>query len=137
MYELEKKIGNLFSSKFVGTGPSSYEKRIYQAAVSRRLRNTAVHVSNKWLFIIRSLFLYTQHTVFYHAFIGGVQPLTTMYASCWSLSRIRVFISGVCCRMLTTYQPKYISLMQCVCAWLWMCWLEYLSVRDRVTDADR
>jgi len=26
-------------SKFVGTGPSSYEKRIYQAAVSQRLRN--------------------------------------------------------------------------------------------------
>jgi hypothetical protein len=26
-----------------------------------------LHVSNKWLFIIRRLFLYTQHTVFYHA----------------------------------------------------------------------
>jgi hypothetical protein len=39
MYEL-KKIGKVFTSKFVGTGPSSYEKRIYRAAVSRRLRNT-------------------------------------------------------------------------------------------------
>jgi hypothetical protein len=39
MYEL-KKIGKLFTSKFVGTGPSSYEKRIYRAAVSQRLRNT-------------------------------------------------------------------------------------------------
>jgi len=29
-------------SKFVGTGPSSYEKRIYRAAVSQRLRNTGV-----------------------------------------------------------------------------------------------
>jgi len=29
-------------SKSVGTGPSSYEKRIYRAAVSQRLRNTAV-----------------------------------------------------------------------------------------------
>jgi hypothetical protein len=28
-------------SKFVGTGPSSYEKRIYRAAVSQRLRITA------------------------------------------------------------------------------------------------
>jgi len=28
--------------KFVGTGPSSYKKRIYRAAVSQRLRNTAV-----------------------------------------------------------------------------------------------
>jgi len=29
-------------SKFVGTGPSSYEKRIYRAAVSQRLRNTGL-----------------------------------------------------------------------------------------------
>ena len=33
------KIGNLVTSKFVGTGPSSYKKRIYRAAVSQRLRN--------------------------------------------------------------------------------------------------
>ena len=41
MYKL-KKNGKLFMSEFVGTGPSSYGKRIYRAAVSRRLRNTAV-----------------------------------------------------------------------------------------------
>ena len=29
--------------KFVGTGPFSYEKRIYRAAVSQRLRNTALY----------------------------------------------------------------------------------------------
>jgi len=29
-------------SKFVGTGPSTYEKRIYRAAVSQRLRNTDI-----------------------------------------------------------------------------------------------
>jgi len=40
MYEL-KKIGKVLTSKFVGTGPSSYTKRIYRAAVSQRLRNTA------------------------------------------------------------------------------------------------
>ena len=39
MYEL-KKNGKVFTSKFVGTGPSSYGKRIYRAAVSQRLRNT-------------------------------------------------------------------------------------------------
>jgi len=39
MYEL-KNIGKVFTSKFVGTGPSSYEKRIYRAAVLQRLRNT-------------------------------------------------------------------------------------------------
>ena len=41
MYGL-KKIGKVFTSKFVGTGPSSYRKRIYRAAVSQTLRNTAL-----------------------------------------------------------------------------------------------
>jgi hypothetical protein len=39
MYELKKEIGKVFTSKFVGTGPSSYKKkkkRIYRAAVSHR-----------------------------------------------------------------------------------------------------
>ena len=35
-----KKIGKFFTSKFVGTVPSSYKNRIYRAAVSQRLRNT-------------------------------------------------------------------------------------------------
>jgi len=33
----------VFTSKFVGTGPSSYKKRIYRAAVSQSFRNTAVN----------------------------------------------------------------------------------------------
>jgi len=37
-----KKIGKVFTRKIVGTGPSSYEKRIYWAAVSQRLRNADV-----------------------------------------------------------------------------------------------
>jgi len=36
------KNGKVFTSKSVGTGPSSYEKRIYRAAVSQKLRNTAL-----------------------------------------------------------------------------------------------
>jgi hypothetical protein len=40
MYEVKKKIGRVFTSNFVGTGFLSYEKRIYQATVSQRLRNT-------------------------------------------------------------------------------------------------
>jgi len=36
------KNGMVFTSKFVGTGSSSYEKRIYRAAVSQRLRNTVL-----------------------------------------------------------------------------------------------
>ena len=46
MYKLEKKMEKLFTSKFVGTGPSSYEKkkkkRIYRTAVSQKLRNTVL-----------------------------------------------------------------------------------------------
>ena len=37
-----KKIGKVFTSKFVGTGPSYYKKRIYRAVVSQRLRNTGL-----------------------------------------------------------------------------------------------
>ena len=37
-----KKIGKVFTSKFVGKGPSSYKKRIYRAAVSQSWRNTAL-----------------------------------------------------------------------------------------------
>ena len=38
MYKL-KKIGKVVTSKFVGTGPSSYKKRIYLATASQRLSN--------------------------------------------------------------------------------------------------
>ena len=37
-----KKFGKALTNKPVGTGPSSDEKRIYRAAVSQKLRNTAV-----------------------------------------------------------------------------------------------
>ena len=37
-----KNTVKVFTSKSVGTGPSSYEKSIYRAAVSRKLRNTVV-----------------------------------------------------------------------------------------------
>jgi len=37
-----KRNGKVFTSKFVGTGPSSYKKIIYRAAVSQMLRNTAL-----------------------------------------------------------------------------------------------
>jgi len=55
MYELKKKIGKVLTSKSVGTGPSSCEKRIYRAAVSQRLRNTALK-SCSWLSFIITTF---------------------------------------------------------------------------------
>ena len=38
-----KKLKGIFTSKFVETGPSSYEKRIYRPTVSQRLRNAGLH----------------------------------------------------------------------------------------------
>jgi len=35
----------VFTNKSVGTGPSSYKKRIYRAVVSQRLRNTELNFS--------------------------------------------------------------------------------------------
>jgi len=52
-----KKTGKVLTSKSVGTGSSSYEKRIYWAAVSQRSRNTRLehqfklaqrHFRRKW-----------------------------------------------------------------------------------------
>jgi hypothetical protein len=43
-----KKIGKVFTSKFVGTGPSSYKKIIYLAAISQRLRNAVLDNVEKY-----------------------------------------------------------------------------------------
>ena len=37
-----KKIGKIFTSQFVGAGSTSYEKRIYRAAISQCLGNTVI-----------------------------------------------------------------------------------------------
>jgi hypothetical protein len=42
------KNGKVFTSKFVGTGPSSYKKIIYRAAETQRLRNTGVSSSSHY-----------------------------------------------------------------------------------------
>jgi len=55
MYEL-KKNGKVFTSKYVGTGPLSYEKRIYRVAVSLSLRNTGLDYSEgSWSLRINGL----------------------------------------------------------------------------------
>jgi len=56
-----KKIGNVLTSKFVGTGPSSYAKRIYRAAVSQRLRNTALDRADTALRPISSITILNSH----------------------------------------------------------------------------
>jgi len=47
------KNGKVFRSKFFGTGPSSYKKRIYRAAVSQSLRNTALR-HDKYLAVVQT-----------------------------------------------------------------------------------
>jgi hypothetical protein len=54
MYEL-KTNGKVFTSKFVGSVPSSYEKRIYRAAVSQRLRNTGLNQRKTAVYYSRTL----------------------------------------------------------------------------------
>jgi len=65
MYEL-KKIGKVFTSKFVGTGPSSYEKGFFRFAVSQRLRNTALWFIN-WIYIYRVISDDWIHWKFYYS----------------------------------------------------------------------
>jgi len=49
---MDLKNGKVFTSKSVGTEPSSYEKGIYRAAVSQSLRNTGL----ERLYIFRPCF---------------------------------------------------------------------------------
>jgi hypothetical protein len=37
LQNIGKELGKLFTGKFVGTGPTSYETRIYRAAVSQNV----------------------------------------------------------------------------------------------------
>jgi len=64
-----KKIGKVFTSKYVGTGPSSYEKIIYRAAVSQTLRNADIKyacipqlTSNKPAIFIKFTVYFLIHT---------------------------------------------------------------------------
>jgi len=59
MYEL-KIIGKVFTSKSVRTGTSSYEKRIYRAAVSQELRNTALDLCTKLSCVIPSCIFFVK-----------------------------------------------------------------------------
>jgi len=48
------KKGKVFTSKFVGTGPSSYEKRIYRAAVYQKLGNTGLEESDSSILMVKT-----------------------------------------------------------------------------------
>jgi len=59
-----KKIGKVLTRKSVGTGPSSYEKRIYRAAVSQMLRNTALNYLGRGEFF--KVYFLHKHAIKYH-----------------------------------------------------------------------
>jgi len=60
-----KQIGTLFTSKFVGAGPSCYKKRIYRAAVSQRLSNIDIHdMEETFLSVVGFMPLQSHHPVY-------------------------------------------------------------------------
>jgi len=55
MYELKKKFEMYLPVSLLGPGPSLIKKkRIYRAAVSRRLRNTGLHHCVIWWWVFSS-----------------------------------------------------------------------------------
>jgi len=70
-----KKIGKVLSSKSVGTGPSSYGKRIYRAGVSQSLRNTVLDYA---------LLLKHKHIPL-TCFHSSVSTLTEVMQKCYGL----------------------------------------------------
>ena len=59
------KNGKVFTSKSVGTGPSSYEKRIYRAAISHSLRNTALDHMGQCMYVYMYVCMYVCMHVYY------------------------------------------------------------------------
>ena len=55
---LKKKLERYLRVNLLGPGPSSYEKRIYRAAVSQRLRNTALEQRNTTGVMVRQFALH-------------------------------------------------------------------------------
>jgi len=95
MYELKKKIEKIFTSKSVGTGPSSYEKRIYPATVSQKLTNTCL----KGLSSIESFILSTA--------ASGQEPEIILYfPDVVYHIPVYVFDSRVTLAVITSLSPR-------------------------------
>ena len=88
-----KKIGKLFTSKFFGTWPSSYKKRIYRAAVSQKLRNTCLtdvrsaslqKKKNKvQRFLLTAVYLMCAPLVLWQMFWLFSNPLLVLWGMMW------------------------------------------------------
>jgi hypothetical protein len=59
MFKLKKKLERYLRVNLLGPGPSSYKKRIYQAAVSQRLGNTVLErVCGPWPSLLACNFIF-------------------------------------------------------------------------------
>jgi len=85
------KNGKVLTSKSVGTRPLSYEKRIYRAAVSQRLRNTAMEIVLP-LKLVRKSYLGTgSPNIFYSSMLfdkqqwlcSGITHTVLCYRNTW------------------------------------------------------
>ena len=94
-----KKIGMVFTSKFFGTGPSSYEKRIYRAAVSQRLRNSGLdhgHIPESFFFrgtqsikqFVQCIAIQAVDVALLSNIRGRVYSLYSLPHPCWFLEPI-------------------------------------------------
>ena len=98
MYEL-KKNGKVFTSKSVGTGPSSCEKRIYRAAVSQRLINTALN--SLWMRVLYIIVLLCHNSknsesegfILFRLFIIYFHPPTPLVSYCISKRKSYLLLS--------------------------------------------
>jgi len=103
-----KKIGKLLTSKSVGTGPSSYDKIIYRAAVSQRLRKTVLNgfeivpvapiitgitfvftFHMRCISIVRSLYYYYYY--YYYFYYFALRHITTHYDTLWHIRHITTY----------------------------------------------
>ena len=101
MYEFKKKNGKVFTSKSVGTGPSSHEKRIYRAAVSQRLRNTAVYIRRTVIWMLQN----TGPTAFISIYVKACK-LNMFYVNV----EVYIFVGATCLfRNLTGSSTKLSS----------------------------
>ena len=106
MYELKKKFGKLFTSKFAGTGPSSYEKKNLPG---RGLTKVEKHWSNAHaIFSVacscRTIAGYCRQFQYTHVTAASVN---TAVCYCWGVSVSNIHRSGAASVMVTILHDEW------------------------------
>jgi len=106
-----KKWKGIFTSKFVGTGPSSYEKIIYPAAISQRFRNTALRpCCGPWLSVhFPSFLLVFGHCrpIFYSHIVIILFSLISPSFPCSSIVTVTICFGIILLVNLKLYRTKF------------------------------